>query len=75
MSRRPELSRRTVLRGLGTAVALPCSDGTLDKCVDSPNDSCDPANGGADCPGICHQCGDVAFRCTFGTDWLNCKCK
>jgi hypothetical protein len=52
-----------------------CSDGTLDNCVDDPNDDCDPNNGGADCGGFCHQCGDVAFRCTYGTDWLNCKCK
>jgi hypothetical protein len=25
----------------------------LGKCVDNPNDSCDPTAGGADCPGIC----------------------
>ncbi|WP_246357199.1 hypothetical protein [Pyxidicoccus fallax] len=23
------------------------------RCVDDPTDSCDPASGGADCPGIC----------------------
>lgn len=45
-----------------------------DACVDVPNDGCDPAAGGADCPGFCHRCGDVAFRCTYGTDWLNCRC-
>jgi len=43
-------------------------------CVDVPNDDCDPAAGGADCPGFCHRCGNVAFRCTYGTDWLNCRC-
>jgi hypothetical protein len=45
-----------------------------DACVDVPNDGCDPAAGGADCPGFCHRCGNVAFRCTYGTDWLNCRC-
>jgi hypothetical protein len=29
-----------------------CSDAN-DECVDNPNDSCDPMNGGADCGGIC----------------------
>jgi hypothetical protein len=30
---------------------LPCAAGK--ECVDDPNDSCDPNNGGADCGGIC----------------------
>ncbi len=30
-----------------------CPDGLT--CVDDPNDSCDPANGGADCGGICQK--------------------
>jgi hypothetical protein len=45
-----------------------------DACVDDPHDSCDPQAGGADCPGFCHRCGDVQFRCTHGVDWLNCRC-
>ena len=28
-----------------------CSAGYT--CVDDPSDSCDPTNGGADCPGVC----------------------
>jgi len=35
-------------------------------CVDNPNDECDPANGGADCGGIC-VCGDVLLLCIEGT--------
>lgn len=30
---------------------IACPDGL--ECVDDPNDSCDPSNGGADCGGIC----------------------
>ncbi len=30
---------------------LPCPEGQ--ECADDPNDGCDPANGGADCGGIC----------------------
>ena len=32
---------------------LPCSDPSFPTCVDNPYDSCDPNNGGADCPGVC----------------------
>lgn len=35
----------------GGFAGLPCPDGKI--CVDDPNDSCDPQNGGADCGGIC----------------------
>ncbi|AKH36624.1 MULTISPECIES: hypothetical protein [Nitrosomonas] len=35
----------------GGIAALPCPEGM--KCVDDPSDNCDPANGGADCAGIC----------------------
>ncbi len=34
--------------GLG---GIQCPSGQT--CVDDPNDSCDPQNGGADCGGIC----------------------
>jgi hypothetical protein len=35
----------------GGIAAFPCPDNQV--CVDNPNDSCDPQNGGADCGGIC----------------------
>ena len=35
----------------GGFAGLPCPEGM--SCVDDPDDSCDPANGGADCGGIC----------------------
>ncbi|WP_119631046.1 Kazal-type serine protease inhibitor family protein [Methylocaldum marinum] len=35
----------------GGIAGLQCPDGQV--CVDDPNDDCDPAKGGADCPGIC----------------------
>jgi eight-cysteine-cluster-containing protein len=35
----------------GGFAGLPCPDGQI--CVDDPADDCDPANGGADCGGIC----------------------
>jgi hypothetical protein len=36
----------------GGFAGLPCKDPSQ-KCIDDPNDSCDPNAGGADCPGIC----------------------
>jgi len=35
----------------GGIAAIPCPLGK--KCVDDPSDTCDPAQGGADCSGIC----------------------
>lgn len=35
----------------GGIAGIPCPDGN--ECIDDPNDDCDPANGGADCGGIC----------------------
>ncbi|TXI19704.1 MAG: Kazal-type serine protease inhibitor domain protein [Nitrosomonas sp.] len=35
----------------GGIAAFPCPEGM--KCVDDLTDDCDPAKGGADCPGIC----------------------
>lgn len=49
---------------------LPCPDGF--ECVDDANDDCDPANGGADCGGVCvpepTECGEVmcALYCEYG---------
>jgi hypothetical protein len=35
----------------GGIAGIKCPDGQT--CIDDPDDSCDPAHGGADCPGIC----------------------
>lgn len=35
----------------GGIAAFPCPEGM--QCIDDPDDSCDPQNGGADCGGIC----------------------
>jgi hypothetical protein len=52
----------------GGIAGLPCPDGFV--CVDDPWDDCDPAAGGADCPGICVRkvkdpCATI--RCRQGT--------
>jgi hypothetical protein len=62
------------LRGVkhcGGIAALACSAGQT--CVDDPIDSCDPANGGRDCSGICvdaksaPKCGGLAgIPCASG---------
>jgi hypothetical protein len=36
----------------GGIAGLQCS-GSADRCIDDPDDDCDPARGGADCGGIC----------------------
>jgi len=43
------------------------------KCVDNPNDGCDPNNGGADCGGICVQCIDNV-ACINGYHWSSTDC-
>jgi hypothetical protein len=40
----------------GGFAGFPCAAGKT--CIDNPNDSCDPAHGGADCPGICVAAND-----------------
>ena len=35
----------------GGIAGIPCPG--AGRCVDNPNDDCDPNNGGADCGGIC----------------------
>lgn len=62
------------LRGVkhcGGIAGLKCSSGLT--CVDDPIDSCDPANGGADCSGLCvdvktaPKCGGIAgLTCASG---------
>ena len=48
----------------GGIAGIPCPEGQT--CVDAPDDGCDPANGGADCGGICVDaptgtfCGGIA---------------
>jgi len=52
---------------------IPCPDGY--KCVDNPNDDCDPKSGGADCGGICvlpDPC-DQPDRVYMSTDPTECK--
>jgi hypothetical protein len=46
------------------------------KCVDNPNDSCDPATGGADCGGYCTCIQTVAcmVNSTFNSDPTVCAC-
>ena len=40
------------VQNCGGFAGFQCSDPN-EECVDNPNDSCDPNNGGADCGGIC----------------------
>jgi hypothetical protein len=52
----------------GGIAGIPCPDGFI--CVDVPGDGCDPAMGGADCPGFCVPIGEnpcAAIRCRQGT--------
>lgn len=54
----------------GALTGAQCSSGQI--CVDDPRDNCDPANGGADCPGICvedahlQSCGGLRPACPAG---------
>jgi hypothetical protein len=38
------------------------------QCVDDSSDDCDPANGGADCGGVC-QCNPIPRMCPVGSTW------
>jgi hypothetical protein len=42
---------------------VPCPG--IGQCIDDPSDSCDPKNGGADCPGIC-TCSGATIDCMPG---------
>jgi hypothetical protein len=52
----------------GGIAGIPCPDGQT--CVDDPSDGCDPANGGADCGGVCvvktNPC--AAVLCPVGSE-------
>lgn|GEM_PF-2667620 len=60
----------------GGIAGLSC-DGT-DICADDPNDACDPANGGADCMGVCRAaiCSGKTAKCAAGYKWsqFDCNC-
>jgi hypothetical protein len=57
----------------GGIANLQCPAGQ--KCVDNPNDSCDPAHGGADCGGICVACiQNVLCTVTSHFDQASCGC-
>lgn len=45
------LTRKHDDSSCGGFIGTSCTDGF--ECVDDPRDDCDPANGGADCIGIC----------------------
>lgn len=45
----------------GGFAGLKCAN-VNDKCVDDPRDDCDPANGGADCIGICIPKGVTRYK-------------
>ena len=42
----------TCVQFCGGFAGIACH-GANETCIDDPNDSCDPAHGGADCGGIC----------------------
>jgi hypothetical protein len=46
------------------------------QCMDDPDDDCDPADGGADCPGLCHcvQQGPCGGILTFDRSPNVCMC-
>jgi hypothetical protein len=55
----------------GGIAGIQCPAGQ--KCVDNPNDSCDPNNGGADCSGMCVRCFDNVL-CAMGYHWDTNAC-
>lgn len=55
----------------GGIAGIQCPAGQ--KCVDNPNDNCDPSNGGADCGGICVQCIDN-IACMAGSHFSAYRC-
>ena len=47
----------------GGFAAIQCPEGLL--CVDDPNDSCDPRQGGADCGGVCVDPDEKKPKCDY----------
>ena len=43
----------------GGIAGFPCNKG--EACVDIPDDDCDPAKGGSDCPGTCSPCDAICL--------------
>jgi len=60
-------------KSCGGIANLQCPSGQI--CVENPNDGCDPANGAADCPGMCIEkkmCGGIAaFPCPTGSECVD----
>ena len=61
----------------GGFAGFPCAPGK--SCIDDARDNCDPANGGADCPGVCVPSNDCRVTgCRRGTScqfcWTNFAC-
>jgi hypothetical protein len=54
-------------------LGLPCPDGYL--CIDDPNDSCDPAGGGADCGGLCILDGSPQCRADSDCPAVRAPCQ
>ncbi len=60
----------------GGIAGISCSKST-DVCIDDPNDSCDPDNGGADCGGVCRDavlCSGITAKCAPNFHWSKDKC-
>jgi hypothetical protein len=53
----------------GGIAGLPCASGKT--CIDDPNDGCDPANGGADCAGICVASTDCRVKGCGSGSWCS----
>lgn len=61
----------------GGFAGFPCAPGK--SCIDDARDDCDPANGGADCPGVCVPSNDCRVTgCARGRNcqfcWTNFAC-
>ena len=57
----------TALKACGGFAGLQCGGG--EECVDDPSDSCDPAQGGRDCSGVCKP---ATLKACGGIGGLSC---